>query len=524
MSDIKDFPTVGDVVRFPAQDRGDAVAMVFGDEKTTYREFDQQSNQAGNGLLGFDVPRQGRIAVMAKNSADQFVLIFGAVKAALVMVSVNWRLAGPEVAYIINDSGAEILFVGEEFYGLIGSIRDDLTSVRQIIAMDGGHPEWPAFRDWRDQQDTTDPAIEIVEDDVAIQMYTSGTTGNPKGVQLTHANYRSNFHNGFKDGWRKLEADDVSLMCMPMFHVGGVNWGMTGFAAGCLNIIMKEAGAGDIIRLIEDYKVTRTLFVPAIILMILQHPDAKGADFSSVTSVCYGAAPIPFELLRDATNVFSADFVQLYGMTETTGAFTHLPAEDHDPQGNQRMRSCGKANSGVEVKVVDDDGNPVPQGSVGEIIMRSGGVMKGYWNLPDETAKTIRDGWLYTGDAGFFDEDDYLYIHDRVKDMIVSGGENIYPAEVESALFGHPAISDVAVIGIPDDRWGEGVKAVVYLKEGESVGEEELITYARERIAGYKVPKSVDFYPEPLPRNPSGKLLKRVLRAPYWEGRERSVN
>jgi long-chain acyl-CoA synthetase len=255
----------------------------------------------------------------------------------------------------------------------------------------------------------------------------------------------------------------------------------------------------------------------------LQTPGCREVDFSSLKRIVYGASPIPLDLLRDAVSTFKCDFGHLYGLTETTGVVTVLPPEDHDPAGSPRMRSCGKPLSNVQLKVVGPDDAELPSGQIGEIVVRSRQVMKGYWNIPEATASTVREGWLRTGDAGYLDSDGYLYIQDRVKDMIISGGENIYPAEVQSALFGHPAVADVAVIGIPDPRWGEAVKAIVVVKPGATASAAELIAFSRERIAHFKSPSSIDFV-EALPRNASGKLLKRVLRAPYWEGRERQVN
>jgi acyl-CoA synthetase (AMP-forming)/AMP-acid ligase II len=240
-------------------------------------------------------------------------------------------------------------------------------------------------------------------------------------------------------------------------------------------------------------------------------------------TILYGASPIPLDLLRTGMQTFGCDFVQGYGLTETCGAAICLAPADHDPAGSPRMRSCGRPLPGVEVRIVDPLGRDLPPGEVGEIIIRSGLNMVGYWRRPEDTAKTLRDGWLHTGDAGYRDAEGYVYIHDRVKDMIVSGAENIYPAEVESALFGHPAIADVAVIGVPDEKWGEAVKAVIVLKPGASAEAAEIIAFARTRIAAYKAPKTVDFV-DVLPRNPSGKLLKRELRKPYWEGRDRQVN
>ena len=260
-----------------------------------------------------------------------------------------------------------------------------------------------------------------------------------------------------------------------------------------------------------------------MLLMLLDHPDCAQTDFGCLDTIYYGAAPIPLELLKRALATFGCDFVQLYGMTETTGTVLSLMAADHDPAGSPRMRSAGRPLPGIGLRIVDLEGRPAASDEIGEILLRGDAVMTGYWRNPGATAAAIIDGWLHTGDAGYVDADGYLYIHDRLKDMIISGGENVYPAEVESALFGHAAIADVAVIGVPDDTWGEAVKAVVVLKPDAAASAEDIIRHARTTIAGYKCPKTVDFVTS-LPRNASGKLLKRELRQPYWAGHSRQVN
>jgi acyl-CoA synthetase (AMP-forming)/AMP-acid ligase II len=323
--------------------------------------------------------------------------------------------------------------------------------------------------------------------------------------------------------WNEWTRDDVSLVAMPSFHIGGVGYGVWGLRGGARLVVTSEFTPDEALDVIAAEGVTKAFLVPAAIRMCVQHPKARDIDFSRLRYVMYGASPIPLDLLREAIETFQCGFAQLYGMTETCGAATYLPPGDHDVAGNERMRSAGKPYPGVELKVIDENGSLLGAGAVGEICIRSPANMLGYWHLPEATEKTLIDGYVHTGDAGFLDEDGYVYVHDRVKDMIVSGGENVYPAEVESAIFGHPAIADVAVIGVPDERWGEAVKAVVVLKQDASAGADDIIGYARERIAGFKCPKSVDFIDE-LPRNPSGKILKRELRKPYWEGMERQVN
>jgi acyl-CoA synthetase (AMP-forming)/AMP-acid ligase II len=522
---LDDVGTLGDLLRFHRANRPDAEALWFEGRSTSYAAFDRLANRVANGLLKEGLQRGSRVGFMDKNSDDFYQIVFGCAKANAVSVGINWRLAPPEVAYILNDSKAEVLFVGPDFYGLVDRIRDQVPSLKRVISMAAGHPEWTAFAEWRDTQPDADPEVAVSRDDVAIQMYTSGTTGHPKGVQLQQRCFFDLWrHPPAPDmAWNAWTAADVNLVAMPSFHIGGVGWGILGIRPGARNIIVREFDPGTTLQMIRQFGITKLFLVPAAIRMVLLHPDARATDYSTVQYIHYGASPIPLDLLRQAIDVFGCGFVQLYGMTETTGSATYLPPEDHDAVGNERMRSAGKPFPGVRIKVVDEAGRPVPPRQVGEICIASPVNMLGYWNLPEATAKTLIDGFVHTGDAGYLDEAGYVYVHDRVKDMIVSGAENIYPAEVESALFGHPAVADVAVFGIPDARWGEAVKAAVVLKPGASATADELIGFARERIAGYKLPKSIDFIAE-LPRNPSGKILKRELRKPYWEGMSRNVN
>ena len=290
--------------------------------------------------------------------------------------------------------------------------------------------------------------------------------------------------------------------------------GLAGMVTGAKNIIIPEVDPTLILRLIEEERIQHALFVPAVILFLVQHPDAENTDFSSLKTVIYGASPITDDTLIKAMDLMQCDFWQVYGLTETNGAITFLYPEDHDVS-RGKLRSCGKAGKDVGLRVVDSDDNDVPVGEVGEVIIQSLNNMKGYWNRPEATAESIKDGWFYSGDIGYFDDEGFLYIHDRVKDMIVSGGENIYPAEVENALLSHPQIADAAVIGIPDDKWGESTKAFVVLSEGSSLNAKDVISYTKSKIASYKCPKTINFIDE-LPRNPSGKVLRRELRDPFW--------
>lgn len=517
---------VGDVPRFHGQTRPDQVAMVFEDRISTYKEFDDRTSQVANALSAMGVKAGDRIAFIGKNSDWYFELFFGATKLNAVMVPVNWRLAPPEVAYIANDAQAKVLFVGEHLYGLVDQIQADLKHVEQVVAVGGPHKDWPTYEAWRDAQSTQDPKPVTTLEDVAIQLYTSGTTGHPKGALLANRGFINGREKEAKnpEPWQEWHDDDVSLVAMPIFHIGGSGYGFSGLYNGVKNVIMDEFDPGRVLDFFITYGISKLFMVPAAMQIILRDPRCPDIDFSGLKFIFYGASPIPLDLLREAMETFGCGFVQMYGMTETTGTIVALSPEDHDPNGNEKMLSTGKPLDGIELCIMDDDGNQLPVREIGEICTRSEANMNGYWNLDEATKGAFTDdGWLRTGDAGFIDEDGYVYVRDRVKDMIVSGGENVYPAEVENAIFAHEAVEEVAVIGIPSDKWGEEVKAVIVVKEGKTVTEEEIITHSRERIAGFKTPKTVDFI-DVLPRNPSGKILKKDLRAPYWVGRDRAIN
>ena len=524
MYNSENYTYMADPIRHHAQVRGDKAALIFEGGEISYGALDRRSNQVANGLIAAGVEPGDRVAILAKNIDLFFEVYYGATKAGAVLVPINFRLAQPEVAYVINDAQAKVLFVTDEYYDQVRGIADDLTTVTLTIALHDvlhrGDDDWAGHEGWRDTQDTTDPHREGNAEATALQAYSSGTTGHPKGVEMMHRNFVPFAPQALED-WGGWVVDDVNLVAMPLYHVGGCVWAFVGLYVGATNILLAEVDPPLILKVIEQYKITQVFFVPAVILFLLQTPGAATTDVSSVRHVMYGASPIPYPVLQRAVAMFNCGFAQLYGLTETTGAVTYLAPEDHD--GGEKMKSCGKVMRAAKVRVVDGDDQDCPAGVVGEIIMAGDQVMKGYWNLPEETEKAIRNGWFYSGDAGYFDEDGYLYIHDRVKDMIVSGGENIYPAEVESALAGLAGIADVAVIGVPDEKWGETVKAVVVLAAGAELNADDIIAYARTQIGGFKIPRTVDFMDE-LPRNPSGKILKRELRKPYWDGHERQVN
>ncbi|MEM1036902.1 MAG: long-chain-fatty-acid--CoA ligase [Pseudomonadota bacterium] len=522
MLDVKAMPHVADIPGYQANVRGDEVAFWYKEEETTFGELETRSNQVANGLIALGVEADQRVGYLAKNTAVYYEQMFGCAKARAVMNGVNTRLAAPEVQFILSDAQVRVLFVGPDWFDMISEIKDECPHLEHIITVEGTHEGWPEYTAWRDSQDTSALNLETYENDDVIQLYTSGTTGLPKGVMLTNGNYKNYFEQAAILEWASYGAGEAIMNAMPLFHVAGVNVGILATAQGAKTVVLPEIDPTAILDLVESQEIVHAFWVPAVILMLSMHPTFKDRDYSKLKQVFYGASPIAEDLLRTAVDVMGARFTQLYGLTETVGAGTFLPPEAHDPAWG-KLRSCGVPWPAAVVRCVDGEGNPVPTGEVGEIVIKSGFIMKGYWNRPEATEDAIKDEFFYTGDAGYFDEDGFLYIHDRVKDMIVSGGENVYPAEVENAIFGHPGVADVAVIGVPDEKWGEAVKAIIVAKEGENPSAEDIIAWARERIAGYKLPKSVD-YIDALPRNPSGKILRKDLREPYWEGQERRVS
>ena len=511
---------LADVVRVHGAERSDAVALHVGDDSITFAQLDERSNRAAQAFKAAGVGFGDRVAFIEKNGAEFFDVSFGLAKLGAVCVAVNWRLAPPEMLQIIEDSHAQVVVVGSEFFGHIEVIEDKLTRVHTVVAV-GERDRWPGFTDWIAAHPAEDPGVITGPDDVSFQLYTSGTTGLPKGVVLSNDNVFGGLVK-IVDQWRLTE-DSVNLAAMPMFHIAGAGWAMVGLTVGCTNVVMRDVDPAEILKVIPRHGITNAFLAPAVIQFLLTTPGVDETDFSTLRAIAYGASPISDEVLVHAMERFACEFIQLYGMTETTGAITQLDAVDHDPKNRpELLRSCGQPYPGVDVRIVDANGQDVPTGTVGELWTRSRQNMLGYWNQPDATMATITpDGWLRTGDAGYVDDKGYIFLFDRVKDMIVTGGENVYPAEVENVLIEHPGIGDVAVFGVPDPKWGEAVKAII-VPAGTEPTESDVIAFARERLAGYKLPKSVDFATS-LPRNPSGKLLKRELREPYWKGVERRV-
>jgi long-chain acyl-CoA synthetase len=520
----REITKLGDLPRIHAAERGDRTALRFGERSWTFAELDADASRVAQALRAQGVGPGDRVAYLDKNSPEYFLLLFGAAKLGAVTVAVNWRLAPPEMAYVIDDAGAKVLAIGEEFLGHLAQMKLPGVSKVLVIGKAGEHQD---FESCMASAPAEDPQAPSDEDDTCYQLYTSGTTGHPKGVELTNRNFFSMLPTA--SGEWSFDEHSVNLVAMPLFHIAGSGWAVVGLFNGCESILLREVDPAQILRLIPEHRVTNALFVPAVLQILVGQPDVGDMDFGSLRIIVYGASPITEAVLARSMETFRCRFAQAYGLTETTGGVTILRPKDHDPGGPRArlLRSAGQPWGDVELRIVDpESGASLPDGSVGEIWIKSVQNMKGYWNNPGASREVFpetEDGgrWFRSGDAGYL-EDGYLFIHDRVKDMIVSGAENVYPAEVENALMAHAGIADCAVIGVPHEKWGETVKALIVPAPGSDPSEAEVIAHCRERIAHYKCPTSVERVPE-IPRNPSGKILKTVLRKPYWEGRDRFV-
>jgi long-chain acyl-CoA synthetase len=507
----------------------DTIALVDGDVRLTYRELSDRIDRLRGGLRGLGLAGGDRVAGLALNSASHFEAWTAIPTADLVFTDLNIRLALPELEFIVNDAGARVLCADARHWDLASELHARCPSLERLVWMDGG-PSPDGAPTWDDlaAADPIAPPPDLDADRLASISYTGGTTGRPKGVMQTHGNLVVNAKHML---WANpMSADDRFLHLTPMFHAAGVANVFAHMLVAGTHVICPGFDPDLVGRMIEEHRITVCVLVPTMINMFLDHPGTRERDLSSWRMCFYAASPIPVPLLRRAMEELPCGFAQGYGMTEMCPHVAQLTADDHeraiagDADALRRLASAGTPCVGVDVEIRRPDGSACEVGEVGEITVRGPNMMPGYWNRPEETERAITsDGWYRTGDLAAADDGGYLFIVDRAKDMIVSGGENVYTTEVESALASHPAVVEAAVFGIPDERWGEAVHAEVVIRPGSEVDGDELTDHCRRAIAGFKVPRSIVVRTEPLPKSGAGKILKRDLRAPYWAGRDRSV-
>jgi acyl-CoA synthetase (AMP-forming)/AMP-acid ligase II len=476
---------VADIIARRAAANPAAPGVICGGRVRSFAELNGRADRVAAALAHDTVAVGGRVAHCAQADETYYDFLFGAAKSRAVFVPLNWRLSLPEIIAILNDSDAEVLFLGPDYEGWAGALQAACPRLRRILTASGVLGPQTAYEAWLAAAPAGSPALAPAAEDDVVQLYTSGTTGLPKGVVLTNANYSAIVQRGVDAGWDWTPADRV-LMCMPLFHVGGVNGVLVAMQSGACAVLSARADVATIIDYTERYRITVTFLAPALVAAVARAAGTRTEALSAIRTIYYGTAPISETVLAEARTVFRAGFAQGYGLTETAGGMTYLSPADHD-RGGPRLRSCGKPNAGTDIRVVAPDGAALPPGESGEIVMRGPTLMKAYWKRPEETAAAMRGGWFHTGDIGYFDTEGYLYIHDRLKDMIVTGGEN------------------------------------VVLRPEFTAEQDDIIAFARQHLAGYKLPKSIDFVAS-VPRNALGKVLRREVRNRYWAGRDRLIN
>lgn len=499
------------------------IATSYIGRERTWREVRERVACLAAGLtrLGFEPGDRG--AILSLNCDRYTESLFGIPWAGLCVVPLNTRWALPENDYALRDCGARALFFDDAFAEQAQQLLGDIDSLTEAVYLGEGEcPSWAhAYEDLVVKNDPI-PASSRANDDMAGIFYTGGTTGFPKGVMQSHRALWASALGGLPEF--EMTRSSVYLHVAPMFHMADLAGTMAAVLCAAKNCVLQAFEPGQVLQTISEQRISHLLIVPAMVKMMVNHPEATEADVSSLFRILYGGSPMPAATLEQCLEIWpEVGLVQCYGQTELAPIATILSAQDSF-EGGEKLKSAGRPTPINDIRVLDEDGNDCPTGTSGEIVVRGPHTMMGYWKKPEETAKALRDGWVYTGDAAYFDDQGYLYIVDRVKDMVVTGGENVFTTEVENAVISHDAVQDVAVIGIPHAEWGEAVHAIVLMHAGQSATEDELIAHCRERIAGYKLPKSISFREEPLPLSGAGKVLKTELRKPYWEGRDRQVN
>jgi len=484
----------------------------------TYGDLNARVNRLAHALTDVGVGKGDRVAIVQHNCLQYIETLFATTKIGAVLTALDYRAALRELKYLLNDSEATTLIGGGKYLNPISSIRSELRTVKTFICIGQSTGQMLSYEELISSYSPAEPVTNVDENDLATLYYTSGTTGLPKGVMMTHGNLVAATMNMLKA--LPVTADDITLHTSPFSHIASI-WPLLGHIyVNGTNVTVDRFDPKVVLEAIEGNRVTTWNSVPTMILRLVEYPDLTRYNLSSLRWIGYGASPMPTEVLKKAIQVIGNIFVQVYGLTETY-IVTLLATEDHILQGFEdkvrRLRSCGKPLAGLQVRVVNEQGKDIAPGEVGEITVKGASVTPGYWKLPRETAKTIKRGWFYTGDLATVDEEGYIYIIDRKKEIIISGGENISPKEIEEVIYRHPSVFEVAIIGVPDEKWGEAVKAVVALKEGKTATEEELIAFCKENLAHFKAPKSVDFV-NSLPKTASGKISRKELKDRYRAG------
>jgi acyl-CoA synthetase (AMP-forming)/AMP-acid ligase II len=517
---------VGTLFTKSARTFPERLAIAYGDYELTYQQANTRINRLANALRNLGIQKDSHVAILLHNCPEFIETLFACFKAGIGTVPINFRLHPKECAFIIDNSEAVAVVLGEDFRDSLYALKKEMPKVKHYICITEPLEGMISYEKLLQVRSTgfTDERVE--RDDLAWLFYTSGTTGRPKAAMLTHHTLMMMTMNFFAD-MSPLGPEDVVLHAAPLSHGSGL-YGIPNVAKGAANVILQSKSFEPkiVLETIQRRKVTNMFLAPAMIKRLVTSPEVDQYDLSSIKCINYGGAPIYEEDLKEAVRKMGQVFVQLFGQAESPMTISYLRKEEHLLEGTEeqmrRLTSAGIPRTDLEVKIFDFNDKELPPGEMGEIVVRGEVVMKGYWRNPEATAETLRGGWLHTGDLGIMDEKGYVYILDRAKDMIISGGENIYSREIEDVILKHPAVYEVAVIGVPDEKWGESVKAIVALRPGHKATGEELINFCKEHLASYKKPKSVDFI-DAIPKNPYGKVLKRELREKYWAGEARRV-
>lgn len=513
--------TVGDITRKGARIHSKNEAIVFEGNRLTYTQLDARVNRLANVFLEMKCQKGQRVAILTENSHKYLEVYFAVAKAGLTIVPLNFRLAQDELVHILNDSEPVVLLVGDNYEKFASDLRHKLPSINTWIALDNSFEGYLSYEDLISEAADCDPMIDIDENELAVIMYTGGTTGLPKGVMLSHRNILEG-HEGFALGLQFCELDTTCLL-LPLFHAS--IWpALCLLMVGGKVVVVRRAEMETILSALGDEKCTHVNAVPTIYNWLLDYPDVDKYDLSSLRLITYAGSPMPVEILKKCIQKFGNIMAQAYGMTEGLPASLLMPY-DHAVEGPKSglLLSAGKAIWPTEIRIIGDDGETLESGEIGEIALRGPNYMVGYWNNEAMTKEKIIDGWYHTGDVGRLDEEGYLYLSDRKADMIITGGENVYPTETENVIYQHAAVSECAVVSAPDQRWGERVQAVVVLKPGTKAIEEELIDFCKQKLAGYKCPKKIEFWDQ-IPKTPVGKILRKDVKKEFWKGAERNIS